>query len=607
MADLRLNAIISAKDEASSKLKSFGNSVESIGSSLKRVGVAAIAGFGALTYGLKQCVDAYAESQAVMAQTNAVLASTQGVAGVTASAVTGLAKSLQNVTRFSDETIQSGENILLTFTNIGKDIFPEATETMLNMSQALGQDVKSSAIQLGKALQDPILGVTALRRVGVNFNEESKKTIETMVKEGRIMDAQKFILKELQTEFGNSARAAGETFAGKLDILRNKFDDMKETIGKAVVEAITPFIDKLVKWASTDEAQRKIEDIAKKIGEVITKMVEWIGKIAEFVEKHPTMAKAIATIGLALVGLSVLQIPQAILAIANLVKMLGGMPTLITIGILIDTALIYEAIQAAKGLKSDIEGLSASQDQLRATNERIQAEIDKAMAAGDTKRAERYAKLKADNEQMLRDNQSIIDRYGGAWGWAYATWDAMIGGFGAMFHNAWQRIKDDWDALMTGWKTQNKIYFDQLSLKWEEAKFVAHHLWDGIKEGWHNAWSQVVSVLQGWVNKAIGVINQFLLSYDRVASKLGAPTVGLIGGVGVKYTPLQAGGIIPETGTYLMHKGERVTPEGSFTGGGGITVNAYFYGNINQAGGDLGDIGRQLARSIELARQGIGG
>ena len=62
----------------------------------------------------------------------------------------------------------------MTFTKIGQDIFPDATRIVLDMSQALGQDLKSSAVQVGKALQDPILGVSALRRVGVNFSDSQQ-------------------------------------------------------------------------------------------------------------------------------------------------------------------------------------------------------------------------------------------------------------------------------------------------------------------------------------------------------------------------------------------------------------------------------------------------
>jgi hypothetical protein len=95
-----------------------------------------------------------------------------------------MSAALQATTTFADEVILSGENMLLTFTNIGRDVFPMATETMLDMSQALGQDVTASAMQLGKALNDPVAGITALTRVGVTFSEEQKAVIESLAATG---------------------------------------------------------------------------------------------------------------------------------------------------------------------------------------------------------------------------------------------------------------------------------------------------------------------------------------------------------------------------------------------------------------------------------------
>lgn len=248
MADANIKAVITAEDRASKTLSGFGDNVSNVGKKAV-IGIAAV-GVALTALGVS-AVKAFSESEAVMAQTNAVLKSTGGVAGVTAKEVSKLASSLQSVTKFSDEQIQSGENLLLTFTKIGKDIFPQATEVMLDMSQALGQDVKSSAIQLGKALQDPILGVTALRRVGVNFNKDQQEVIKNLVETGRAGEAQAMILKELQTEFGGSAKAAGKTFAGQLVILKNTFGDLMEIIGRGIVKVIQPVIDKFNEWLSS--------------------------------------------------------------------------------------------------------------------------------------------------------------------------------------------------------------------------------------------------------------------------------------------------------------------------------------------------------------------
>jgi hypothetical protein len=137
----------------------------------------AAGGIAALGAGLALSISEAMDAQGVQAQLAQVLKSTGGAAGVTADMANDLASSLTSVTRFGDEAILSGENLLLTFTGIGKDVFPAATEVMLDMSQAMGQDLKSSAIQLGKALNDPAEGMTALTRVGVTFTEEQKKQV----------------------------------------------------------------------------------------------------------------------------------------------------------------------------------------------------------------------------------------------------------------------------------------------------------------------------------------------------------------------------------------------------------------------------------------------
>lgn len=227
----------------------------------KQSSVLAIAGIGALTYAAKESVDAFNDSQKELAQLDAVLKSTKNAAGLTRDEVVKLAASLQKQTTFSDEAVLSAENLLLTFTNIKKNVFPQATQTVLDMSVALGQDTKSSAIQLGKALQDPILGITALRRVGVNFSDAQKTVIEKLVNTGHSLEAQKMILKELSTEFGGSASAQAQTFAGKLEILKNAVNDIQEGIGKLIIDAITPFVTAISNFVTSGGLDAFIKNI----------------------------------------------------------------------------------------------------------------------------------------------------------------------------------------------------------------------------------------------------------------------------------------------------------------------------------------------------------
>lgn len=254
--NLELKAVITADDKASQVLSGFGKSLEraETGSFALLGGLTALAGAAVLT------VKAFGESEDTAAQLDAVLKSTAGAAGVTKQAALDLAAGLQATTTYSDEAVLSAENLLLTFTSIGKDIFPEATRTVLDMSTALGQDTKASAIQLGKALQDPINGVTALRRVGVNFSEAQQEVIKNLVETGRSAEAQKLILKELNTEFGGSATAAAQTFNGQLKQVWNSINDVMEVVGKLIADQIRPLTQAFLDWYNSMGGSQGIMD-----------------------------------------------------------------------------------------------------------------------------------------------------------------------------------------------------------------------------------------------------------------------------------------------------------------------------------------------------------
>lgn len=231
-----LGEIDDATDKSSKGFSGFGT--------VAAAGFAA-GGAAAVAFG-KSAFDAYQDSRKVAKQTDAALASTGATAWTTADAVSGLAESISKKTGVDDEAIQTGQNLLLTFTNLqnragdGNDIFDQATKTMVDMAAALGTDASGSAIQLGKALNDPVNGISALTRVGVTFTEEQKAQIKAMQAAGDIAGAQKVILAELSKEFGGSAEAQ----ATATDKMKVAFGNLQEQIGAK----LAPVIDALATW-----------------------------------------------------------------------------------------------------------------------------------------------------------------------------------------------------------------------------------------------------------------------------------------------------------------------------------------------------------------------
>lgn len=254
--------------------QSFGNVLQAG----RQVGIAMTAVGATITGFMGIAVSEAAKAEQANAQLEAVIKSTGGAAGVTADEMRELASSLQAVTTYDDETILGAESLLLTFTKIGKEVMPDATKAVLDMSTAIGTDLKSSAIQIGKALNDPILGATALRRVGVQLTEQQQEQIKVFVESGNVMAAQKIILNELATEFGGSAAAAANTFTGSLQQLQNQIGDMMETIGaalmpvlKSLMSIVVPIVQSIAAWVQANpQLTETIVLVVAAIGGIMT-------------------------------------------------------------------------------------------------------------------------------------------------------------------------------------------------------------------------------------------------------------------------------------------------------------------------------------------------
>jgi len=214
------------------------------------VGAAALGASVAVGAFVKTSLDSLARIERINAQTDSVIKSTNGAAKVTAQHVEDMTGALENQTGTEAESIQQGANMLLTFTNIknaagaNNDIFDQATKTITDMSRAFDTtggaviDTTGTAIQLGKALNDPIKGVTALRKVGVSFTEDQQKQIKTMVESGDQMGAQKVILAELQKEFGGAGEAFAKTSKGQIELAGHAWGTFGEALSTALLPAI---------------------------------------------------------------------------------------------------------------------------------------------------------------------------------------------------------------------------------------------------------------------------------------------------------------------------------------------------------------------------------
>jgi hypothetical protein len=188
--------------------------------------------------------DAAREASEIAEQTTTVIRSTHGATNLSAEGFSQLAKKVQDLAAVDDDVIQGGENILATFTAIKAggpaQIFERATLAAADMAAAMGhgtinaEGLQSANIQLGKALQDPIRGITALRKIGVDFNNTTRDQIKNLVQHGQVAKAQGIILNEVNKEFGGSARSSA-TEGKRLAVV---WGNMQEILGGLLIPAL---------------------------------------------------------------------------------------------------------------------------------------------------------------------------------------------------------------------------------------------------------------------------------------------------------------------------------------------------------------------------------
>jgi hypothetical protein len=218
----------------------------------------AVAGFGAIVAGAfaVRAIGNFAAETIRMGQevlqSNAVLkqvAKTTGQFGGELDSVTN------RLIKFADaqelrlgvdaEVVKSVQAQLLSFKALGASAgeaggsFDRATKAAFDMAMVLKRDASGQAIALGKALEDPIRGITALRKGGTTFTAQQQEQIKTLVQSNRLLDAQALILTEVESQYGGAAEA-GALYS---DRFRLGLEQIKETIGIALIPSFEKFVN----------------------------------------------------------------------------------------------------------------------------------------------------------------------------------------------------------------------------------------------------------------------------------------------------------------------------------------------------------------------------
>ena len=277
-----------AMNKAQKKLKKFGKNIQKTGKSLTMGLTVPIAALGVAS------IKAFDQQQKAIAQVEAGLKSTAGTVGFTSKELQKMAADLQKTTLFGDEEILKDSTAqLLTFTNITGKEFAKTQEVVLDLATRLDGDLKSSAIMLGKALNDPVANLSALSRAGIQFSAEQKATVKSLVETNDLAGAQTLILAELEKQYGGSAEAAAQAGMGPITQLNNQLSDLSEQIGARLV----PMVQTFVTWITG--LAEKFDGLSESTKDSIVKwglMLAAVGPILIIIGKMSTGISALIPI-----------------------------------------------------------------------------------------------------------------------------------------------------------------------------------------------------------------------------------------------------------------------------------------------------------------------
>jgi len=305
MGEQTVTLILRAKNLLTGTLNRASSSIRDLGASVVKLGKLAVTAFAALGAGAvafgKKFIDAYVASERAANRLENTLKQTGYAAGFTSVELRKQASELQKLTGASDDAIVSTQAMLAATGQIKGDAFRRATVAALDLATALqttGQDaisVEETARMLGRALADPVRGMTQLTRMGIILSETQREGIKAMAESGQAAQAQAALLDILEQRYGGASQAVNKNIRG-LALLKETVGDIQETIGGAILnsDAFTDTIrelqtalDELAEsgqiqlWAENAvEFIRMVKAEIQELTGLVPGWVKWIGREA---------------------------------------------------------------------------------------------------------------------------------------------------------------------------------------------------------------------------------------------------------------------------------------------------------------------------------------
>lgn len=281
---LALNEVTSA---ARVRLEGFAGNLGGVGSAMLRLGpagLAAGAALGGLAVALGKGLHEMETAQQSLLRLEAVLKATGHASGLTGRELNDLADAMEASTMVTAEGVMDAASVLATFRSVSGDTFVRAIRGAQDLAAVFGQDLRSSAVQLGKALEDPVEGITALKRVGVTFTASQREMIAAMVEAGDVAGAQVLILETLEKQVGGAGEAEAKGLTGATHHLKAAWGNLLEELAKTpavggavetTLRGLTFFFNDIKDWFKGPDISQQVAEKVRQLADVERLIVEF--------------------------------------------------------------------------------------------------------------------------------------------------------------------------------------------------------------------------------------------------------------------------------------------------------------------------------------------
>jgi hypothetical protein len=196
------------------------------------------------------------------------------------------AEATARLTGVDRNLIKESQALLLTFDSVNKTageaggVFDRATQAAVDLAAAGFGSATSNAQSLGRALEDPIRGLTSLTRQGVTFTAEQQELIKSLVESNRTLEAQGIILGAIETQVGGVAEATANgsaRIAQSFGILRDRIALELGPAFEFLVGKALEFVDKFAEYwdRNGDDIIQSFRDFADRVRDLFDRFREF--------------------------------------------------------------------------------------------------------------------------------------------------------------------------------------------------------------------------------------------------------------------------------------------------------------------------------------------